>query len=123
MQNANDIYQRNQVNTARPEELTLMLYSGAIKFLNQGKLALQKNDLAKVNSSLLKVQDIITELMSTLNMDYEISHSLLSLYEYMKRRLIEGNIKKDLSILAEIEDMLKELRTVWSQAINVGKTS
>lgn len=123
MMNPNEVYQRNQVNTARPEELTLMLYNGAIKFLHQAKFAIEKKDLPKAHTSLIKTQDIITELMATLNMDYEISNSLLSLYEYLKRRLIEANITKEISILAETEGMLIELRDTWAKAIKLGKYS
>lgn len=123
MQNPQEVYLRNQVNTARPEDLTLMLYNGAIKFLNQAKMAIEKKDIPKANSSLVKTQDIITELMTTLNMDYEISKSLVSLYDYMKNRLIEANIAKDVAAIVEIESMLLELRNTWATAMKQGKSS
>ncbi|MFZ7944692.1 flagellar export chaperone FliS [Neobacillus sp. 19] len=123
MQNPQEVYLRNQVNTARPEDLTLMLYNGAIKFLNQAKMAIEKKDIPKANSSLVKTQDIITELMTTLNMDYEISKSLVSLYDYMKNRLIEANIAKDVAAIVEIESMLLELRNTWAMAMKQGKSS
>ncbi|MFF2448100.1 flagellar export chaperone FliS [Neobacillus sp. NPDC058068] len=123
MLNPQEVYQRNQVTTARPEELTLMLYNGAIKFLHQAKLAIEKKDIPKANSSLVKTQDILTELMTTLNMDYEISNSLLSLYEYMKSKLITANINKDIAMIVEIENMLIELKNTWSQAMKQGKSS
>jgi flagellar secretion chaperone FliS len=117
MVNPYEVYQKNQVSTAKPEELTLMLYNGGIKFLQQAKMAIEKNDIAKANSLILKTQEIITELMITLNMDYEVSTSLYNLYEYMKQRLIEANMKKDLNILEEVVGMLQELRTTWQQAM------
>jgi flagellar secretion chaperone FliS len=117
MVNPYEVYQKNQVSTAKPEELTLMLYNGGIKFLQQAKLAIENKDIAKAHTLILKTQEIITELTITLNMDYEISHSLLQLYEYMKQRLIEGNMKKDLVILEEVIGMLQELRTTWQQAM------
>jgi flagellar secretion chaperone FliS len=117
MVNPYEVYQKNQVSTAKPEELTLMLYNGGIKFLQQSKMAIESKDLEKANSLIMKTQDIITELMVTLNMDYEISTSLLSLYEYMKERLIEANMKKDIELLDEVIEMLQELRTTWQQAM------
>ena len=91
---------------AKPEELTLMLYNGAIKFLQQAKMAIENKDLAKANSLILKTQDIITELMITRNTDYEVSISLHALYDYMKQRLIEANMAKDITVLEEVNDML-----------------
>ncbi|MFJ5716432.1 flagellar export chaperone FliS [Neobacillus sp. NPDC093127] len=123
MLNPQEVYQRNQVMTARPEELILMLYNGAIKFLHQAKLAIEKKDIPKANSSLVKTQDILTELMTTLNLDYEISNSLLSLYDYMKNRLIEANIAKDIAVIIEIENMLLELKNTWATAMKQGLSS
>jgi flagellar secretion chaperone FliS len=117
MVNPYEVYQKNQVTTAKPEELTLMLYNGAIKFLQQAKLAMENKDVPKANSLILKTQDIITELMVTLNRDYEISNSLYALYEYMKQRLIEGNMKKDIALIEEVIGMLQEIRTTWQQAM------
>lgn len=117
MLNPNEVYLRNQVTTARPEQLTLMLYNGGVKFLQQAKMAIEKKDIEKAHSLIVKTQEIITELMVTLNMEYETSDSLLSLYDYMKRRLIEVNMAKDLIVLEEIEGMLQELRATWVQAM------
>jgi flagellar secretion chaperone FliS len=123
MVNPNEVYQNNQVTTAKPEELTLMLYNGGLRFVRQAQLAIENKDLPKAHSLIIKTQDIVTELMVTLNMEYEISRSLLPLYEYMKRKLIEGNVSKDLAILAEVQEMLLELKNTWVEAMKIGKTS
>lgn len=123
MVNANEVYQNNQVTTAKPEELTLMLYNGGLRFLRQAQLAIEKKDLPKAHTLIIKTQDIVTELMVTLNMEYEISHSLLSLYEYMKRKLVEANLSKDVGILAEVQDMLLELKNTWTEAMKKDKNS
>jgi flagellar secretion chaperone FliS len=117
MVNPYEVYQKNQVSTAKPEELTLMLFNGGIKFLQQAKMAIEIKDLEKANSLIMKTQDIVTELMVTLNRDYEISNSLYPLYEYMKQKLIEGNMKKDIVLIDEVVGMLQELRTTWQQAM------
>jgi len=119
--NPNEVYQRNQITTARPEELTMMLYNGALRFVVQAKAAIEKQDLAKAHSLMIRTQEIMTELMLTLNPDYEISESLLNLYDYMKRRLIDANIQKDIVILEEIENMIVELKTTWGQAMKLAK--
>jgi flagellar protein FliS len=114
-------YQQNQVNTAMPGELTLMLYNGMIKFLKQAKIAVENKDIPESNRLIQRAQDIVVELMVTLNMDYEISKELLPLYDYMKRRLIEANMTKDAAILAEIEEMAVSLRETWSQVVKLAK--
>lgn len=123
MFNPNEVYQRNQVTTARPEELTLMLYNGGIKFIQQAKLAIEKKDLPKAHSFIMKTQDIITELLSTLNMEYEISHKLQPLYDFIKRRLIEANLTKDKAILDEVQNILAEIKNTWSEAMKLAKNS
>jgi flagellar secretion chaperone FliS len=123
MVNPNEVYQRNQVSTAKPEDLTLMLYNGGIKFIHQAKLAIEKKDQPKAHTLIMKTQDIVTELMVTLNMDYEISHSLYSLYEYMKQKLVEANVSKNPQVLDEVESMLVELRNTWSEAMKTMRTT
>ena len=87
-------YQEQSVMTASPGELTLMLYNGCIKFINQAKLFIEQKNIEKANNAIIRAQDIIQELMVTLNMDYEISKNLAALYDYMNRRLIDANISK-----------------------------
>ncbi|MEO2076745.1 MAG: flagellar export chaperone FliS [Bacillus sp. (in: firmicutes)] len=110
-------YENNQVLFAKGEELTLLLYKGAIKFIEQAKLAMAKNDWSRTNDRIIKVQNIISEFMVTLNMEIEISQSLLLLYDYMKQRLIEANLKKDVEMLNEVQKMLIELQETWIQAM------
>lgn len=115
--NPYDIYKQNQVVTSRPEDLTLMLYNGGVKFLLQAKQAMQQQDLQKAHTLIIRAQDIINELLITLNPDYEITNQLAPLYEYMKARLVEANLKKDITCVEEVEGMFKELRDTWSQAM------
>lgn len=110
-------YENNQVLFAKGEELTLLLYKGAVKFIEQAKLAMEKKDWSRANNRIIKTQNIISELMVTLNMDMEISNSLILLYDYMKQRLIEANIKKEMKILNEVQEMLVELLGAWTEAM------
>nr|WP_205516928.1 flagellar export chaperone FliS [Paenibacillus sp. SYP-B3998] len=114
-------YQNNQVTTATPGELTLMLFNGAIKFIKQTKVALQEKKMDKANEFNLRVQDIISELIITLDRSYPISEQLLMMYDYMNHRMIESNINKDGSILDEIEDLFAQFRDVWKEAMILSK--
>ncbi len=78
--NALNQYKQNAVFTATPEELTLMLFEGAIKFMNIAKYSIEKRDIEKAHEALIRAQDIVIELSSTLNMEYEISNNLKRLY-------------------------------------------
>ena len=117
MVNAAEAYKRQQVLTATPEALTLMLYNGCLKFINEGTEAIEKKDYEEANNSLQKAQNIITEFRVTLNMEYEISHQLLPLYNYVYDRLVEANMKSDLAQLDEAKNIITELRDAWAQAM------
>lgn len=110
-------YREQAINTATPEELTLMLYDGCIKFINISKVAIEEKNNSLANTNIQKAQNIISELMVTLNMDIEVSKSLMALYDYYNRRLVEANIKKDIDILEEVKIFITDLRDTWKEAM------
>ncbi|MCM3602639.1 flagellar export chaperone FliS [Robertmurraya korlensis] len=114
-------YQQNSLNTASPGELTLMLYNGCLKFINQAKVALQTNDMQEKNTNLIKAQKIIQEFMITLNMDVPLSKDLMAMYDYIYRRLVEANIKNDVKILDEVSGFVTEYRDTWKQVIQINR--
>lgn len=114
-------YSNNKIFTASKEELTLMLYEGALKFANQAIIALENKDMEKTNTLIVRVQDIIREFQITLNRSYPISEKLYNLYDYLYRRLIEGNMKKDKEILSEVRDFLRDFRDLWKEAMVLAK--
>ncbi len=114
-------YQTNAVQTASPGELTLMLYNGCLKFIAQAKKAIEDKDIEARNTNLLKAQKIIQELMVTLNMEYEVAKSMMTMYDYIYRRLVEANIKSDITILEEVEGYVKEFRDTWKQVIQMNR--
>ncbi|PKG22076.1 flagellar export chaperone FliS [Niallia nealsonii] len=114
-------YQQNSVNTASPGDLTLMLYNGCLKFLHLAKKAIDEKDISARNTNIQKTQNIIKELMVTLNMDIAISQNLMSLYDYMNRQLIKANIDNDKNIIAEVESLITEFRDTWKEAIQLNR--
>ena len=110
-------YRQTAVETASPERLIIMLYEGAVKFINQAKISMHEENIEETNKALIKAQDIISELMIGLNMEAgEIAQNLYNLYDYFKQRLVEANTKKDDAILDEILGHLVELRDTWIEA-------
>jgi flagellar protein FliS len=114
---------QKQIETASKEELTLMLYEGGIKFLNQAIVALEKEDIIKANNLIQRTEDIVREFQITLDQQYEISKQLNLLYDYMHHRLVEGNLTKDVEILNEVLGMFREMRDTWKEAMKLAKAS
>lgn len=115
--NAAEAYKRQQILTATPEALTLMLYNGCLKFIDEGIAAMKEKKYEEANKNLQKAQNIISEFRITLNMDYDISKQLMPLYNYTYDRLVEGNIKSDVPMLEGARDIIHELRDAWAQAM------
>ncbi|MFA5864614.1 MAG: flagellar export chaperone FliS [Phycisphaerae bacterium] len=108
-------YLRTKVLTASPEELHLMLYDGAIRFAEEAKTALQEGNMEKAHDALVRTQNIVLEMSSGLNhhIDPDLCAKLSSLYNFIYRRLIEANLKRE---ILPIEDALKILnyqRETW----------
>jgi len=116
--NAYQVYASNQVNTASRGRLLLILYDGALKFLKLAKAAMEQKDIPRANENMIKAENIIVELMQTLNFDAgEIAHSLYSLYDYIYREMVDANIHKDIEKVDHIYSMLQELRDIWESII------
>lgn len=114
-------YQQNSLNTASPAELTLMLYNGCLKFIHQGKIAIQAKNIEEKNTNIVKAQKIIQEFMVTLNMDIPMSKDLMAMYDYLNRRLMEANLKNDVAILDEVSGFVTEYRDAWKQVIQLNR--
>ena len=121
MNNPYSQYKQNSITTATPEELTLKLYNGVIKFMKIAKMNMEEKKVQDCNNNLMRCQDIIDELNMTLNMDYEISTQLRNLYNFVKEQLIEANIQKDTKILDGIIPIMEDMRDTWKEAMEVAK--
>ncbi len=110
-------YANTKATTAKPAELTLMLYDGAIKFCNIAEGALENKDVAKANDNIIKVEKIIQYLQATLDMKYEVAKDFDRMYNYINSRLLEANVKKDLEILKELNGHLHAIRETWVEVM------
>lgn len=114
-----DAYLEQKIMNAKPEELTLMLYEGLVKFINQCILFNEQKIYDKSSNSNLRAQAIVQELRSTLNLEITISESLEALYVYMMEKLVDANINKNNSYLNEVLSLATDLRDTWKQAMNL----
>ena len=116
-QNTINAYQRNAILTASPAELTLMLYEGAIKFCNIAIMAIEKKDIEKSHINIVKVENIINYLQSTLDTKYPVSEDYDRIYSYLQQRLAQANIRKDPEILEEVCEHLRSVRDTWKEVM------
>lgn len=119
--NAYAQYNNNKVLTASPAELTLMLYEGAIKFCNIAIMAVEHKDIQKAHDNIVKTQRIIDYLRQTLDMKYAVAQDFERIYEYLSRRLVEANTKKDAEILEEVNTHLRSIRDNWKEVMRINR--
>ena len=123
LRNAAQMYQQNSVNTASPAKLTLMLYDGAVKFCNIALEAMEVHDIQKVNVNIKKVENIIVELRVTLDMKYPVAKEFDAVYDYIYRRLVEANMKKDKEILEDALRHIKTMRETWKEVMRINNVT
>ena len=120
--NGYNVYKTNSVNYSSKEQLLLMLVEGAVKFTKIGRQAIVDKDIQKAHDSLKRVQDIFVELMATLDQsagDWAVK--LFGVYGYIKDKIFQANIKKDVAIIDEILPLIEDIRDTWSQAYKLSK--
>ncbi len=109
-------YLKTKVMTASPEQLTMMLYDGVVRFSEQAREALINKDFETSYNLIVKAQNIVSEFLSTLKDDYspEISSQMRGLYLFCYQRLVESNLKRDVEKLDDAIKILRHMRETWS---------
>lgn len=113
--NAYQQYKQQSVTTMTPMEIILKLYGETEKEITRAMLAIDAGSIPTANTSILKAQNIINTLRNALDMKFEVSANLSSMYDYFLERLVGANLKKDKAILEEILPMITELRETFTQ--------
>ncbi len=119
-------YRKVAVQTASPGHLVLMLYDGAIKFLERSLEGFNRQDPLEfnqtINNNIVRAQAIIHELNSRLDMEQgEISENFRRLYNYFNRQLQQANIKKNKAPIEEVVGHLRGIRDSWSEMLRQGQ--
>ena len=111
-------YLTTQVQTASREKLVVMLFDGAIRFAQEAARHMQKNETEGASQRIIRVQDILLELIVSLDRKVggEIATNLASIYGYLYMRLVEANAQQDTERLQEVLDHLRKLRDTWNEA-------
>ena len=109
-------YRESSVLTASPEQLVVMLYDGAGRFLRQAEAALGEGAVEHAHDRLSRGEAIIDELLATLDMEQgTISERLQAIYVYCKRCLIEARLERDTAKVRLVVGLMAELREAWAQ--------
>lgn len=116
-------YQATQISTATKEQLLLITYDIGIRSCRIAETALDTDpktqDIALANREIIRAQEVIRELMVTLNTEKggEMAQGLMRLYDYMYQLLVDANVKKEPQNLVVVREMLEELKATWEEAL------
>ena len=122
-------YRKVAIQTASAGHLVLMLYDGAISFLERGLKGFNHQDPLvfnqTVNNNVVRAQAIIREMNARLDMEQgaEISENFRRLYNYFNRRLQQANLKKKKEPIEEVLAHLREIRDSWAEMLSQGRAN
>ncbi|GAA0857151.1 flagellar export chaperone FliS [Aliiglaciecola litoralis] len=107
---------KQDVASADPHKITLMLMQGALDRLAYGKGCIERKDFEGKAEHLSRAAAILMNLRDTLDREVggEFSENLYSLYEYMISRITDANIQNDLNIMDEVINLLLPIKTAWA---------
>ena len=112
---AHNAYRESAVLTATPEQLVVMLYDGAHRFLRQSAIAMRDGRVALAGEKLRRAEAIIDELLATLDMSVgEIAERLQSIYVFFKEHLTAARLEQDAGKVDDVARFMSELRASWA---------
>jgi flagellar protein FliS len=118
-------YRQNAVMGASPVQLVVMLYDGALRFMQEGKQAMADKQFEVQNLKFQRAQRIVMELISTLDLRNggEIATNLMGLYSYVVNELVEGNVHDNPERIDNAMKTMTELRESWVELERTTKQS
>lgn len=112
---APNAYRESAVLTATPEQLVVMLYDGANRFLTQSAVAMREGRAGLAGEKLRRAEAIVDELLATLDMSVgEIAERLQALYLFFKQHLMAARLHQDAAKVDEVRRLMGELRSAWA---------
>ena len=120
-------YKKVATQTASPGQLVMMLYEGALGFLERSLTGFGLEDPLEfnrtVNNNVVRAQAIVHEMNRTLNMEQggEVAVNFRRLYDYLETRLQEANLNKQKEPIEEVISRLTVLRDSWAEMLQQGR--
>ena len=121
MINAYDQYKQQSILTMTAGEMVVKLYDAIIMQGNKAIIAIEKKDFQTANQALIRIQDIYSYLLTTLNTDYEIGKDLESLYNFFYQQTIEANMNKNIEPIKKMVDMITGLRDAYAESEKIAR--
>lgn len=114
-------YQASNVNTATPEKLMIMLFDGALQFLQKAKTAITEKNLVERSQNIDGARKIIRELMRTIDLENgnDVSKRLFKLYNKMAMNLIKANVQRNANLIDEVIEDISNIRWGFQKAIEI----
>ncbi len=114
-------YQTNNITTATPEKLMIMLFDGAIQFLQKAKTAIEDKNYNERATNIESARKIIRELMRTIDLENgnDVSKRLFRFYNKMAMKLIKANVSKKAELIDEVMEDLTNIRWGFQKAIEI----
>lgn len=116
-------YRKVAVKTCSPQQLLVMLFDGAIRFIGEAEAAMGQKDRARAGERIGKAHAIVEELAATLDPQHapELCENLLGVYAYSMGRLLEANLHQDPARLTEVAALLTPLRDAFATAATIAE--
>ena len=114
-------YQTSNITTATPEKLMVMLFDGAVQFLQKAKTAIDEKNLKERATNIESARKIIRELMRTIDLENgnDVAKSLFKLYNKMATKLIKANVTRNANLIDEVIEDLLNIRWGFQKAIEI----
>lgn len=109
-------YRESAILTASPQQLVVMLYDGANRFLRQGAIVMREGDVAAAHDRLRRAEAIIEELHVTLDLSQgEVAERLAGIYIFCRKLLNEARLERSPEKVEQVAELLAELRSAWAE--------
>ena len=114
-------YQASNVNTATPEKLMIMMFDGALQFLQKAKAAIAEGNLKERSTNIDGARKIIRELMRTIDLENgnDVSKQLFKLYNRMAMNLIKANVQRNAALIDIVIEDISNIRWGFQKAIEI----
>lgn len=117
-------YQRIQTETSSSGELISLLYDALARDIQRASAAFERQDGEATHGSLVHAQDVVLELVASLDLEHgELAQQLELVYQYMYRKLVDANVLKDINLAHEVAALLAPIREAWAQAVRADQAA
>lgn len=113
-------YMQQSVSTMTPAQMLIALYDKAVTELKKAMIYIDEKNYAGAHKSITRVEDIVDMLDSNLKVKYEISNNLAAIYDYLRRSLVQANVKKDKELVESLIPFFEELRDAYKEISHSG---